>query len=221
MSTENSIIKEVDNNSLLDAVKLLASGEVVAFPTETVYGLGANAYDALAVAKLYDVKGRGFDKPITLMLHSVADIEKYVVVDEVNKEFAYDELNKGNTIVFKLKDNNLKHLSNATSAKITTLGIRIPQNKEALDLLKLSAGGLGAQEAKGAGATSGVANSTAAGFPLAVTSANLSGSASKSIAADVYKEIGDKVPLILKSDICRGIASRVIDISSGEILIRR
>ncbi|MEI7669807.1 MAG: L-threonylcarbamoyladenylate synthase, partial [Pseudomonadota bacterium] len=81
-------IKSINNNSILQAAELLHKGEVVAFPTETVYGLGADATNDRAVAEIFSVKGRPQFNPLIVHVDSVAMAKKYVIWNEAAEKLA-------------------------------------------------------------------------------------------------------------------------------------
>ena len=79
-------ILDIDAKSLTLAAKLISGGDIVAFPTETVYGLGANAFDECAVKKIYQAKGRPGDNPLIVHIADKALIEKIAQVETVNED---------------------------------------------------------------------------------------------------------------------------------------
>ncbi len=170
------------------AVSLIKSGSVVAFPTETVYGLGANAYNELACQKIFKLKGRPANNP--LIVH-VASIEQAKEIVEFN-EYA-DKLSKlwpgPITLVLLAKKSNL--LAPCVTANLKTVAIRIPANSVALDLIAHS------------------------NCPIAAPSANRSGKLSVTNAAQILTEFNNEIPIIQSLDCCQyGIESSIVDISS-------
>lgn len=179
-----------------DAANLIKKGHLVAFPTETVYGLGANAFDDKAVAKIYEAKNRPTFNP--LIVH-VADFEMIKELVELNdaaikiiKEYFPAPL----TIVLKKKANS--KISELLSCGGDTLAIRMPNNKIALELIKK------------------------AGVPIAAPSANKSGSVSPVTAEHVAESLGDKVDLILDGGRCKvGLESTVVDLTGEKPVLLR
>ena len=177
--------KRPEKEIIRKAVRLLKKGELVAFPTETVYGLGANAFDIKAVRKIFKVKGRPSDNPLIVHIADVSDLggvarEIPAVAKKLAKKFWPGPL----TIVLKKQ----KKISNAVTASGDTVGVRIPQNEIARALIRL------------------------ARVPLAAPSANASTRPSPTEAAHVLEDLSGKIPLILDGGKTRvGVESTVID----------
>ena len=172
------------------AAKIINNGGTVIFPTETVYGLGANALDSTAVKKIFEAKGRPSDNP--LIVH-IADINQiYEFVDEFTenaKKLAQAYWPGPMTLVLKKK----KVIPNEVSAGLDTVGIRIPENKIAREFIK---------ESK---------------CPIAAPSANLSGSPSPTTVEHVISDMFGRVDAIIKGENSQvGLESTVIDVT-GEI----
>ena len=115
--------KEIDDEKLKDSARILKHGGIVVFPTETVYGIGANIWDETAVKRLYEVKQRPFDKPISLLVSSI-DMINEVAKDITELEYALmKEFFPGSfTIILKKKD----IVPNIVTANLDTVGIRLP-----------------------------------------------------------------------------------------------
>lgn len=180
----------VDGQSLAEAKKIIEAGGVVAFPTETVYGLAANAYDDDAVKSIFAVKGRPSDNPLIVHVHAEYDIT--TLVDDVPgyaKLLAEAFLPGPLTMVYKSKGK----VSAAVSCGISTLAIRIPSHGGAQKFLKYL------------------------NLPIAAPSANVSKHVSPVTAAHVYDDLNGKIPLILDGGKCEGgIESTVLD-CTGEV----
>lgn len=176
---EPSIIKK--------AVSLLEGGELVVFPTETVYGLAANAYNSQAVAKIFEVKGRSFSKPLAVCLPLLSDLDFFVKEIPGFAEKLMERYLPGPvTLVFKKKKSILEEVTRGAE----TIGIRQPSNKISLAILK---------EIK---------------FLLALTSANVSENPSPITFEEAYKNMDGKVDLIIdggKTEL--GIESTVVDVT--------
>ncbi len=176
-----------DYDNLNDAAKALTNGELVAFPTETVYGLGANALDTQAVNKIFIAKGRPQDNP--LIVH-IADKEKiYELVCDV-PEAAHkilDNLTPGPvTVVLNKSD----LVPDVVTAGGKTVAIRIPESEIARELIRR------------------------AGVPVAAPSANTSGKPSPTKAHHVAEDLEDKVSYIIDGGSCRvGLESTVVDLT--------
>lgn len=166
------------------AAEVIKNGGTVAFPTETVYGLGANALDEVAVEKIFKAKGRPQDNPLIVHVAN-KNIETLVKeVPEIAKNLI-DEFWPGPlTIILKKKS----LIPNKTSANLDSIGIRMPKNKIALKLIELS------------------------GLPLAAPSANISGRPSPTEFERCVEDLDGKVDFILggeKSDV--GVESTIVD----------
>ncbi|MDR2007396.1 MAG: L-threonylcarbamoyladenylate synthase, partial [Alphaproteobacteria bacterium] len=104
-------------------VQKLQDGEIVAIPTDTVYGLVANAYNSEAIAKIYQYKNRPADKPLAWLLHSIKQVEELFVVNDTFYALAEKSLG-GLTLILNSKETGIKQ------------GFRIPNNKVCLNLLE-------------------------------------------------------------------------------------
>ena len=178
-----------------EAAHLLRAGEVVAFPTETVYGLGANAFDAAACAKIYEAKGRPSDNPLILhiahraMLDEVA-LDVPEMAEHLLAAFAPGPL----TLVLRRR----AAVPDRITGGLATVGVRMPENDAALALIR------------------------AAGFPLAAPSANTSGRPSPTTAEAVLDDLAGRIPLILDGGPCRfGVESTIVDVTGEAAVILR
>lgn len=179
------------------AAEEIKKGNLVLFPTETVYGIGANALDEDAVKKIFIAKGRAQDNPLIVHVSNIEMVEK--IVKEITplerkliKEFWPGPL----TIIFNRKDKET--IPNVVTANLDTVGIRMPSNKIAKLLIEKS------------------------GVPIAAPSANVSGRPSGTKVEDIINELDGKVEYILDggfTDI--GLESTVIKISGEKIDILR
>ena len=178
----------------IEAVKCLKSGGIVAIPTDTVYGLGADPFNPEAVQKLYTFKGRPDGKPIPLVLSSVDDV--YRVAQNLPDYFFHltDRFWPGGlTIIVEAKD-----LLPVLTAGGNTVGVRIPDNPLLLKILKTFGG------------------------PAAITSANLSGEPPATSAQEIGEELASRIDVIVDGGKTPGpVPSTVYDISVSPPLIRR
>lgn len=178
-------------DTIAKAVQFIRAGRLVAFPTETVYGLGADATDDVAVAEIFAVKGRPQFNPLIVHVDSVAMAQRFVAWSKTADKLA-DKFWPGplTLVLARLSDSKISLLASAGG---DTLGVRLPAHPLARALI------------------------AQAGVPLAAPSANRSGAVSPTLAAHVREELGDDVPIILDGGACAvGIESTVVDIS-GEI----
>lgn len=177
------------------AVQSLKSGEVVGIPTETVYGLAANALDPVAVAKVYELKKRPVDHPLIVHVSRMAEVTALV------KEFPETAQKLGNrfwpgplTLVFQKSD----LVPDLTTGGMNTVAIRIPQHPQALELIQKC------------------------GFPLAAPSANPFGKISPTTAQHVEKSFGSKAPLIFEGGTCSvGLESTIVSFLEGQPCVLR
>ncbi|NLL55797.1 MAG: threonylcarbamoyl-AMP synthase [Clostridiales bacterium] len=169
------------------AIKLIKQGELVAFPTETVYGLGANALDKNAVNKIFIAKNRPFDNPLIVHVASVRQAEVVAFVSNEAK-MLFESFSPGPLTVILPKKPNLPK---EVTGDINTVGIRIPNNKMALELI------------------------TKSNLPIAAPSANISQKVSPTSAKFVFEDMNGKIPLILDGGECEvGIESTVLTLES-------
>ena len=172
---------------IAQAGRLLAGGEVVGIPTETVYGLAANALDEAAVAKIFAAKGRPQDNPLIIHISALEQLEDLAeeispAVWQMAEQFWPGPL----TMVVKKKD----IVPDRTSAGLDTVGIRMPSHPVARAIID------------------------AAGVPLAAPSANTSGKPSPTTARDVLDDMNGKIPAIVDGGACTvGVESTVVDMT--------
>lgn len=184
-----------DIQQLINAGKLLAQGELVAFPTETVYGLGANALDSRAVAKIFEAKGRPADNPLIVHLATADEITN--VANDI-PNLAYQLIEKfwpGPLTLVLPKNDSIPDIVTANS---NTVAVRQPAHPVALGLI------------------------AAAGVPVAAPSANKSGKPSPTTAQHVAQDLGSKVSLILDGGPTQvGLESTVLDLTSKQPTLLR
>ncbi len=177
------------------AAELIKNGEVVGMPTETVYGLAADAENEDAVRKIFAAKGRPADNPLIVHLASVNDMEKYVCnVPELAYKIAEKFCPGPITMILPKRDN----IPYTTSGGLETVGIRIPFHKTARQLIELS------------------------GKAIAAPSANLSGSPSPTTARHVMDDMNGRIPAIIDGGACGvGVESTVISFENNGIRLLR
>jgi L-threonylcarbamoyladenylate synthase len=184
------------------AVDLLVAGELVAIPTETVYGLGADAANADAVGKIFTAKGRPADHPLIVHLagHDAVDAwaeEVPAIAWELMETFWPGPL----TLILKKQ----AWVPSTVTGGQDTVGLRVPGHPVALELLRRFAAAKPGQPAG-----------------IAAPSANRFGRISPTSAAHVAEELGDRIPMILDGGACAvGIESTIIDCSRGEPVVLR
>lgn len=187
MKTE---LLKVNEESVALGARLIREGELVGFPTETVYGLGANALDARAVAKIFEAKGRPQDNPLITHVACVEEIPPLVRAIPAAARKLMEAFWPGPmTLILPKAD----CIPDAVSAGLDTVGIRLPANADARRLIR------------------------AAGCPIAAPSANRSGRPSPTTALHVLEDMDGRIPLILDGGACQvGVESSVID-ATGEV----
>ena len=186
-------IVEVMENLYKLAKTALNEHQVIAFPTETVFGLGVYYDDEQAYQLLNKVKRRREDKPYTLMLYDVDQIEKYAFIDEKVKNALKRFMPGPLTLLLRSKDNVPNYVTHNTGI----IGVRITENKEALDLLKYLE------------------------KPLLVPSANRADQ-KPAMNSDEVKEIfQDEIKVIIPGKAIGGLPSTIIDLTGNEIKLIR
>src|ERR1700722_9230468 len=182
------------NLSIKDAAQILRDGGLVAFPTETVYGLGANALDASAVAKIYELKGRPATSPLIVHASSI-EMARSLVTDlpREAEELAQRWWPGPLTLVLP----KAAQIPDIVTAGLGTVGVRIPAHPLALELIE------------------------AGGLPLAAPSANRFGGLSPTTAGHVRAAFGDLVPVLDGGPTRVGIESTVVSITDGKITLLR
>jgi len=183
-----TIILDANNSEHITlCAQAIKNGELVAIPTETVYGLAANALDETAVANIFSTKGRQADNPLIVHICSVLDVTALVssvspFFEPLAKKFWPGPL----TMVMRKSS----EIPDNVSAGLDSVALRMPNHPAALALIKAS------------------------GCPIAAPSANLSGSPSPTKAIHVKNDIDGKIPFILDGGSCEvGLESTVLDLS--------
>ncbi|GAF35282.1 L-threonylcarbamoyladenylate synthase [Lentilactobacillus farraginis] len=175
-------------DQLDQAAAFIRQGELVSFPTETVYGLGADATNEAAVKKVYAAKGRPSDNPLIVTVSSEEMVKKYAANISEDAQKLIDKFWPGSlTMIFNLKPNVL---SKAVTGGLSTAAFRFPKNQLTLDLI------------------------TKAGVPIVGPSANTSGKPSPTTAQHVFHDLNGKIAAILDDGPTTvGVESTVLDMS--------
>jgi len=187
------IILTSNPSALKIALELLRAGELVAFPTDTVYGIGTLAFNAEGAAKIYIAKERPPDKALPILLADIEDFEKVAInIPEMAVRLAKAFLPGALTLILPKRPS-----VPASVSALETVGVRIPKHDFTRALLR------------------------AAG-PMAVTSANRSGAENPLSAEDVYTQLKNRLPLILDGGkSAGGIPSTVVDCTGENPIILR
>lgn len=174
------------------AARIIRAGGLVAFPTETVYGLGADALNPEAVKKIYTAKGRPSDKPLILHVSGIFQAAGLVEMNDTAKRLAQRFWPGPLTLVLPAKP----CIPSITRGGLDTAGVRMPNNIPALDLIRASR------------------------TPLAAPSANISGQPSPKDAESVYKDMAGRIDMIIDGGTTViGIESTILDITTPERVI--
>ena len=178
-----------DYSKLKVAGEIIRNGGLVLFPTETVYGLGANGLDENAVKKIYKAKGREQDNP--LILH----VSNFDMVSKIAKNISDIEYTLMKTFwpgPFTIILNRTEIVPNIVTAGLDTVGVRMPSGPIAKELISY------------------------AGIPIAAPSANISGRPSGTNISDIFEELSDKVDYIVDGGECEvGLESTVVRVVDG------
>ena len=197
---DTKILKALDfteavENDLKFAASVIRNGGLVVFPTETVYGLGADGTNADAAKKIYEAKGRPSDNPLIIHIASPKDASKYTYTNETYDLLAKAFMPGPITVVLPARE----IIPEATRAKLPTVAVRCPAHPVARRLIELS------------------------GVPIAAPSANLSGSPSPTVAAHVIDDMKGRVDVIIDGGSSEfGLESTIVKIDSdGELTLLR
>jgi L-threonylcarbamoyladenylate synthase len=191
MKTE--ILPASDPRALPRALEILRAGGLVAFPTDTVYGLGALAFDQTAIESIYFAKDRPLEKAIPILIADADDLDKVADAIPALARRLASRFWPGALTVVVPKRADLPEAVSSTD----TVGVRVPDHAAARALLR------------------------AAG-PMAVSSANLSGQESPCTAEEVIRQLNGRIPLVLDGGGTRGgVPSTVVDVTGAEPVILR
>ena len=191
-------MKNIYKNSpknLSKAKKILKKNNVIAVPTETVYGLAGNSYSDFAVKKIYKLKKRPKKNPLIIHYHSLSNLERDA---HINNKFLnlYKKFSPG-ALTYILRKKRDSKISSLANGNLKSIAVRFPSNKTIRNLLKNL------------------------NFPLAIPSANISSNVSPTKAKDVFDEFGKKINFILDGGASKiGLESTVINLY-GKVKILR
>jgi len=185
---------KIDEKSMEEMGEIIRKGGLVAFPTETVYGLGADALNEAAVKKIFEAKGRPGDNPLIVHFADIEDISEICFVTDEAK-LLLEKFSPGPlTVILKKKD----CVSDAVTAGLDTVAVRIPSNNTARKLIKASK------------------------RPIAAPSANISGKPSPTTFKDVNEDMQGRIDAIIDGCDCEvGVESTVIDMTGDKPVILR
>jgi len=190
---KTDILPASSNGAILRALAVLREGGLVAFPTDTVYGVGALAFDGDAIESIYAAKDRPIEKAIPILLSDAEELDQVGIDIPTAALRLASRFWPGPLTILVPKRLDLPPSVSATS----TVGVRVPDHDVARALLR------------------------AAG-PMAVTSANISGGPSPVSAQEVFEQLGGRIPLIIDGDRTPGgIPSTLVDCTTPEIMVLR
>ncbi len=190
---QTKILQPTPEN-LIFAAELIQRGEIVAFPTETVYGLGSNGLNVDACRKIFTAKGRPIDKPLSLHVASLEMVERVAKISSTAEKLFAAFCPGALTIILQKN----KIVPDFVTGGKSSVGIRFPANDVAFSLIKLS------------------------DCPIAAPSANLSGKNPPKSAQEVFDNLSGRVEIILDGGQCQfGISSTIIDLTTSEPKILR
>ena len=184
--------KVVLENQMNEICDVIQKGGIVAFPTETVYGVGIHFNDEEALERLMEAKNRDYSKAITLMVADKADISQYAYISPQAQKMIDQFMPGMITLIFQKKESVRDSMTNGKS----TIGIRIPDSEFVLSLLKKVG-------------------------PMLVTSANLSQHSNTTSTQEVLNQLDGRIDLVVDGKTSDNIASTVVDVSQDEIKILR
>jgi len=195
LSSKNILSDDKLREALKEGAELLKKGEVIAFPTETVYGLGANALDSAACERIFQIKGRPADNPLIVHVASIEQAKKIAAVWTDQASICAQKFWPGPLTIVLPKEESIPAI---VSGGLETVAIRMPSHPVALALIEM------------------------AGCPLAAPSANISGKPSPTEGKHVWQDLQGKIPLLIDSGKCAvGLESTVLDLSGDIPVILR
>ena len=175
---------KIDENVIGEAIEVLANGGVVLYPTDTVYGLGANIFDAKAVRSVFEIKQRSFLKPLSILVSDIAAINLVAKVSLEQKKVINSHLPGPYTFILKKR----KTVPRVVTSGSVYVGIRVPDNQIACRLASL--------------------------FPITTTSANLSDEEVLSTPDEILDQLGCDVDFVIDvGELNSSHASKIVDLS--------
>jgi L-threonylcarbamoyladenylate synthase len=188
-SGSRGAVLELDSAGIEAAAAAIRDGTLVVYPTETVYGLGADAQNPAAVERVFDAKGRPRSKPVSMALPSVDAALEYVVASDREARFMREFLPGAVTVLLERGD----RVPDALTAGRDVVGVRVPDHDGALALLEAADG------------------------PVTATSANVSGRPSARRVADLDDRVREAAAVVLDGGETPGDGSTVVDVATSEL----
>ena len=186
------MISSMGKSDISKAVKALSDGKIVVYPTDTLYGIGADIYNEKAINQVFEIKKRLKTDPLSVAVSRFSEIEKIAFVDDKTKELAEVFLPGKLTIILNKKD----VVPDFVTGGLDKIAIRIPDNKIALELLSKFG-------------------------PLTATSANIHGEKTPGIINDIIMQFKDNIAVYLDDGCFKGKSSTIVDATSKKFKIIR
>lgn len=177
----------LDEKIINEAINLLANGGVILYPTDTVYGLGANIFNNKAVRKVFDIKNRNFLKPLSILISNTESVDLVAEVSILQKKVLNKYLPGPYTFIL----NKSKIVPLYLTGGRSTVGVRVPKNDIACSLASL--------------------------FPITTTSANISNKHVLNNPKDILKQLNCDVDLVIDVGSIETKASTIIDLTSNKM----
>lgn len=183
----------LNDEQLREVIEVLKSGGIIVYPTDTLYGLGTNPFDEEAVKRMYDLKKRPYDQPVSIAVHDISQIEDYVELTDLARHTTREFLPGPLTILLKKKDPSSLPIVSSKNR----LGVRILDHAVAIPILEKFG-------------------------PITSTSANLHGQEIPCDVDTAIEQLGDSVEIYIDAGKCRyGQESTVLDVSTDSPKIIR
>lgn len=184
MKVVKTNLDEIDENIIFEAVKVLANGGIVLYPTDTVYGLGANIFDNRAVRKVFEIKNRSFVKPLSILVSDVSSIELVAKLSRSQRQCVYSRLPGPYTFILKKRKVVPRYVTSGSSH----VGVRVPDCELARRLAGI--------------------------FPITTTSANLSDDEVLSTPNEILEQLDCEVDMVIDvGELNSTKPSSIIDLS--------
>lgn len=182
-------IGRIDDSIINEAIEVMADGGVVLYPTDTVYGLGANIFNKKAVKKVFELKRRNPTKPLSILVKDLDDIEIIAKVGAYERKY----LNKYLPGPYTLILNKKSIVSRTVTGGLNQVGVRIPDNRISRELAKI--------------------------FPITTTSANLAGFEVNQSVDDILSQLNDEVDLVIDVGTLKETnPSTIINLTTKELI---
>jgi L-threonylcarbamoyladenylate synthase len=179
-------------SNISKAISALKKGNIIVYPTDTLYGLGADIYNDNAVRKVFKIKKRPFNDPLSVAVSGITELEKIADTDDRTRQLVRQFLPGKLTLILKKKEN----ITNTVTGGLDKVAIRIPDNKIALEIL------------------------TNFG-PITATSANIHGLKTPYIINDINMQLKENVAVYLDNGRLEGKPSTIVDLTDNQIRIIR